>query len=272
MNNMNLSANGKWILAGEHTVTRGGLAVSFPDESFSMTLKSQKYEGQLLINSQQEYVDKFEKIFIEAKRLLQVPYSLDSSFSIESDIPVSCGFGSSAAVCVLLARWFVERGLCDDPLSLALSLEKTFHKNSSGIDIYSVFYKRPLAFSKKNGIKFLECAWFPNFKIHLVKSELTTFQCIEKVEKIFIENPQLGKEIDDKMQSATEKCLVALRDENIQLLAEGINIAANCFKEWGLITEHAIQKIDELKQNGAIAVKPIGSGGGGGILALYPNL
>lgn len=269
MSLMNLSVNGKWILAGEHTVTRGGTAISFPDTSVLMVLTSRKYDGQLLINSQQKYSEKFEKIFTEAKKILQISQNLDFSFSIESDIPVSCGFGSSAAVCVLLARWFAEQGLCDDPLALALLLEKTFHKNSSGIDIYSVFYKRPLVFSRNDGIKFLKCNWLPNFKIYIVKSESSTFQCIEKVEKIFTKSPKLGQEIDKQMQSATEKCLAGLREENLQLLADGINIAAESFQRWGLITENALQKMNELKQSGAIATKPIGSGGGGGILGLY---
>ena len=52
-------------------------------------------------------------------------------------------------------------------------------------------------------------------------------------------------------------------------LAHAINLANHCFFQWVLVSERLQQHMQMLKHNGAIAVKPTGSGGGGFVLSLW---
>ena len=61
----------------------------------------------------------------------------------------------------------------------------------------------------------------------------------------------------------------ALKEKNIEQLAESINNAADCFTQWGLISTPLKQHMLRLREMGAIAVKPTGSGGGGYVLSLW---
>ena len=53
------------------------------------------------------------------------------------------------------------------------------------------------------------------------------------------------------------------------VLAKAIDLAAECFQKWDLISESAKQHMRSLKEAGAIAVKPTGSGGGGFVVSLW---
>jgi mevalonate kinase len=54
-------------------------------------------------------------------------------------------------------------------------------------------------------------------------------------------------------------------------LAEAINTAADCFFQWGLISESLQHHMQTLFDAGALAVKPTGSGGGGFVVSLWEN-
>jgi len=55
------------------------------------------------------------------------------------------------------------------------------------------------------------------------------------------------------------------------MLCEAINSAADCFTQWGLVSESLQQHMLRLHDAGAIAVKPTGSGGGGYVISLWES-
>ena len=46
-------------------------------------------------------------------------------------------------------------------------------------------------------------------------------------------------------------------------------MAKDCFEQWGLIDSSVQAEMDRLSAQGALAVKPTGSGGGGYLLSLW---
>ena len=259
---MNFKVNAKWILAGEHTVIRGGQAISFPLPKYSMQI------------SEKNSIDQTDPVILDVIKYIERKLKIDvlnlCSFSINSNIPKGCGFGSSAALSVCISKWLYSKGACHDALKLALDIENLFHKNSSGLDVYSVYYNQPMIYARKTGMHLLETSWQPDFRFAIVDSEKNTIDCVNQVGSIWEKFPSYAENVDSDMQNAVSKCINALSKMDINELAEGMKLACNCFANWGLITEKVQYQIDAFYKNGALAAKPIGSGGGGGIVALFP--
>jgi mevalonate kinase len=64
--------------------------------------------------------------------------------------------------------------------------------------------------------------------------------------------------------------LESFESKSVIILKKSIDQAYACFADWGLIHGALNEHIDLLKKNGALAVKPTGSGGEGGhVLSLW---
>ncbi|MDR1366100.1 MAG: hypothetical protein LBJ03_03380 [Holosporales bacterium] len=263
--------SGKWILSGEHAVVHNRRAIAFPLPDRKMRLTWTAKEGSSFVSQNQpELAEILEKTFVHGADLANIPIPrLWGSFHMSSNINIGCGLGSSAAVCILVAKWFINRGYIDQAqlLLFATELENSFHSNSSGLDVAVVVAGRPILFSRPAGIKALNLTWKP--KLYLSSSGISgkTADAIKRVQSASNEI------LYDKMESATIICLKALTenfsDRSLGRLAQGINIACECFSDWGLVTKPLQQNMNNLTSAGAIAVKPTGAGDGGFILSLW---
>ena len=92
---------------------------------------------------------------------------------------------------------------------------------------------------------------------------------LQEAHEAAIDNLQ---QIDEDMDTAVNLALKALQhnseDALLQLTA-AIDKARNCFQRWGLISETLQHHMQLLKEEGALAVKPTGSGSGGHVLSLW---
>ena len=59
------------------------------------------------------------------------------------------------------------------------------------------------------------------------------------------------------------------RQEIRDKLKQSMDIAEDCFKQWGLIEGALLDHIEHLKGLGALAVKPSGAGLGGFVVSLW---
>ena len=96
-----------------------------------------------------------------------------------------------------------------------------------------------------------------------------TSRCIHHVQTQWHDNETRARAIDQQMADSVHQVQQALNDKSIQHLAHAINQAADCFQQWGLITDTLASQMHALRQAGAIAVKPTGSGGGGHLISLW---
>ncbi len=269
---MKFKVNAKFILSGEHAVIRGAKAIAFPATNYEMKLFASKRQENKRYPMPVEFKNNFEDIikFVNSKFNLDI--LSEYSFRVESDIPVSCGFGSSAAISVLISKFISQTYNIKNEIDLAIEIENLLHGKSSGLDVYAIYFNKPIIFQiieKQCFYEFIEPAFTPKFRIFMVDSEKNTRECISLVNTLLSTNFSSAKKLDSQMNLATNKCIYGIRNGDITMLADGINLAAKCFDNWGLITQKMKSKILEIYRNGAIACKPIGSGGGGGILALF---
>lgn len=281
---------GKWVLAGEHSVLRGGSALALPHPEFSLELSFNPGEDSLSVYpSQAQYI--IDELLSAIQKNLSHRLSHFTAprgeLRIASSIPVGAGLGSSAALCVALTRWVCEPLGIDESeqFEFARSLEHRFHGKSSGMDVAAAALGHPILFSMSAGAKTLALRRLPRFSFHDTKLRASTHDCIKIVEHFRSKNPPLSMQVDDAMDQATVRCLGGLTlynrsgtdapthpDESekaLVALSDGMAQAQRCFEEWGLVPKSVGQLVEDLLSQGARAAKLTGAGGGGFVVALW---
>ncbi|MFZ4403530.1 MAG: mevalonate kinase family protein [Pseudobdellovibrionaceae bacterium] len=279
---------GKWILAGEHSVLRGVTALVFPLSSCCLELT---YSDQVSLQNPtdkhlslqlsgaygQELQLLFWGVFEKACDLKNINRDLlQGHVHLQSGIPIGAGLGASAALCVAVTQWLGALGFVSesDYYEFAKNLENLFHGESSGVDIAVVLSGQGLLFSRSGQREKFAPQWQPRWAISYCGQRGATMECVQKVKGWIEKNPSEGQHLDKKMQEAVELAHKALQLDEIHgldSLVKALNVAKDCFDQWGLTEGAAQSHMQWLLQQGALAVKPTGSGGGGYILSLWKD-
>lgn len=273
------TTHGKWILAGEHSVLRGHGALVFPIPGKTLTL-SYTRESDSELNAIFEGTHGadthllFWSVLEQGQQLLGKSLkNLTGHFHVINEIPIGVGMGASAALCVALARWFSSQGCLnvESIYSFARNLEDLFHGKSSGLDIAGVSFSFGVYF-KEGTIHSIQKVWSPHWFLSSCGQIGMTSHCINQVQELWGTNPTKAQQIDLVMQGSVEKATQALAKMDkysLLILKEAMTEAANCFKDWGLVSDNLQQHMNYLMEAGALAVKPTGSGGGGYVVSLW---
>ncbi|MDX9731029.1 MAG: hypothetical protein RBT63_04600 [Bdellovibrionales bacterium] len=291
--------HGKWILVGEHAVVRGVPAIAFPVYGKSLSLRwraqdetgSSEFSARFAGDRGAEFQLLFSGVFDRALEILGRAGDATlrtGHFEVESTLPVGAGLGASAALAVAVGRWFVSRGAIEEAklFGFCREIENLFHGESSGVDVAVALENRGLYFQNNQGerqgtsqgtstMRGFDLAWQPIWYISSSGARGITSECVAKVKALGQENPRKGEELDRKMALAVQKAervlcdASASEDERLEKLVEAIELAGDCFEEWGLSGGELGRHLQWLRDSGAIAVKPTGSGGGGYALSLW---
>lgn len=273
---------GKWILAGEHSVLRGSPALVFPLQSRWLELSySPTPDIPLKLQLDGDHGGEMQLLFWgvleKAAELTKIQRSdLRGRLQLKSSIPVGAGLGASAALCVAMSRWFHAMQLIqeNEMYEFARTLENLFHGESSGVDIAVALSGQGIRFSRSIGHQTAErntlsLNWKPQWYVSYSGKRGVTSECVNKVKALIARDPELGQKMDDQMKEAVAKAQAALSMDEKQGFAElksAIDLANNCFVQWGLSPE---EHSKWLSDHGAAAVKPTGSGDGGYMLSLW---
>lgn len=269
---------GKWILAGEHAVLRGCPALAFPLKSKAFDLSYHPSVGGLQVDFEGSHGEDFKLLFYGVlenahSQLKNVP-PIEGKFKISSSLPVGTGLGASAALCGAVARWCAAQEWIKQEAiyEFARRLEDLFHGESSGVDLAVSLSGEGVCFVRKEGIKPLKVSWRPKLFLSYCGRRGMTSDCVTKVKLLFETDAARAKTLDAQMLRAVQmaqKALSLSENDGLVLLKESLELAGACFEEWGLCVDDLSNHLRHLKSEGALAVKPTGSGGGGYVLSLW---
>lgn len=269
----------KCIVAGEHSVLRGYPALVFPVHRTSLTLSYKKTAQEFSVEFTGPYAKELGLVFWgvleEAlKKVGKKRSDLSGELTVEDNIPIGGGLGASAAVCVAVARLWQELNFItvEGIYEFSRNLENLFHGESSGVDIAAAMANQGLFFLRGGERTPLIINWQPAWYLSYSGKKGMTSECVQKVKAVGMSSPGRLEKIDKQMLRSVELAKQALEmDEKsgMELLANSIDLANNCFRQWDLIDHELQQHMDLLTQRGALAVKPTGSGGGGYVLSLW---
>jgi len=267
----------KWILAGEHSVLRQNPAIVMPLKAYQLQLTYQQQGEKLTADFKgcngAEVHMLFWSVIEHGLTLIDKSINeISGHFILTNDIPIGAGMGASAALCVAIARWFHHKKWIfeHEILNFGQQLEDLFHGKSSGLDIAGVNSQQGILFRHAQQ-NLITQTWQPQWYLSFCGQIGITAQCVNKVAKLWDDEPQLAQHIDNQMNKAVTDAVSSLKNKNEEQLANAINLSCDCFRQWDLISEGMLNHMNQLREAGAVAVKPTGSGEGGYVLSLWDS-
>tara|TARA_B100001248_G_scaffold262722_1_gene261562 strand:+ start:3554 stop:4429 length:876 start_codon:yes stop_codon:yes gene_type:complete len=266
----------KCILSGEHAVLRGYKAIAMPVKSLNTILKieeSPNFQVDFYGERGEEVRMAFWMAMEKALELVEKKRSdLSGKITIDNKIPVGSGLGASASLCVavteimLFYSWLNK----DQAFRFAKSLEDVFHGESSGLDIAVSLKGECILFHRENGIQEIQPVWQPNMYLTYSGHRGLTADCIKKVKELWAKDENYAASIDEKMSHSVERFLSSLKSKDeIYLVKEALDMGLSSFQDWNLVSANLREHMQSLRNQGALAMKPTGSGDGGYVLSLW---
>ena len=267
----------KILLFGEYGIMLNSDALSIPFKKFHGSLeKSKLISNEHRISNIKliefyNYIIKNEPLF-DIISFENLKIDIDSGLYFNSNIPIASGLGSSGALVSSIINKYSKIDLSsiqNEELKKIMSIiESKFHGNSSGFDPLVSFFNKPILLSEGN-IKLLDDLKFPNFKIYLVDSKISssTSEMIELFNQKQNQKDFLSV-FNESFIKLTNECIYNLMYNSDYFRDSIKNLSETTFKNMNEMIPESLNEIwqEGLKSN-KYYMKLCGSGGGGFFLA-----
>lgn len=190
-----------------------------------------------------------------SKLNFQLPSGVD--IKLNSDIPIGCGMGSSAAaimsVLLSLINLFNLEIELKKILKLGLEAENLQHGKSSGLDLYLAAYGGCVSYNNFTSTKLNEV----NFPIHIVNTGApgsSTGECVQHVRKTINE----GSLLDD-FSAVTNTVINSIEKNDEKSMQKAVKENNKLLEKLGVVPQRVKEFITDLELSGNSA-KICGSG------------
>ncbi len=280
------SAPAKIILFGEHAVVYGrpALAVPVPELRARATLRQNPQAANRGLGIRAPAVSIQDEVgnlpadhplavvIHRTLELLDREMPAGCDLQIESNIPVSGGMGSGAAVSVAVIRalaGFFDRPLTREQVnSLAFEIEKIHHGSPSGIDNTVVTYEEPVYFVKSQPIHRLRVA--KPFTLVIADSGIPspTAITVAAVRRAWQTEPVRYEQLFDEIGTLAQMARFAIETGRTEELGPLMDQSHVRLCEIDVSRPEIDRLVDAARQAGALGAKLSGGGRGGNVIAL----
>lgn len=304
-------APGKLILSGEHAVLYGQPALAMAINRYVKTtvtkgplsqilfdLSDLAYQAPLSFNALRRLKDKIKNKYHRFVRgeftirdVLQKPFELaqfalgtltealelalppGTNIKVQSDLPIGCGMGSSAATILSVMQamaCFSSSPLPEEKLfKLALEAENMQHGQSSGLDLH-IALRGGCLLMEGPSLTVRPLPTIPLYLVHTGVPATTTGQCVEHVAPYF-----KSAQLQDAFATATRAMDKALAQQSWHTLRDAIRENHRLLAHIGVVPSRVQQFVKDIESvNGAAKVCGAGAISGenaGALLVAIPE-
>lgn len=274
MRKVKVSAPGKVILTGEHSVVYDKPAVlAAVNLRLSLSLEQSSVKDKIL-SPEPEGLIKYGVEKLKSYYGLSFPLKV----KVSSEIPIGCGLGSSAALSTALSgafrkfagyQWNLEK--IND---LAYEIEKKQHGNPSGADNTVSTYGGFIYYRKRKTPRFSHLKVnkeLPLLVLNTGRPDESTEEMVTLVRKLFDRTPLRVKKILKRMEGVTEHFLEFLSGREKISIRKMIKENEMLLEKLGVVSPSVMRLIRKIESIGG-AAKITGAGGfcqGSGMILAY---
>ena len=280
------SAPGKIILFGEHFVVHGTPAIlaainkrvtvtsTFTENK---TIKVNSELGTLdvpISSSYKEAKSEFRPFVYLANKMINSNQNVNGlEITIDSDIPIGVGLGSSSACCVAAAtsisRLFKELS-SEEILKMSIEAEKTIFPDTSGADCTVCTYGGIIEYDKINGSKKNTDASNLNLLITNSMIPHSTKRSVEKVSKFKEDDEERFSQLCALETKLIDEVNIALKNKDLITLGLKMSENQKYLEEIQVSNDTLRGMIGSLKEI-SLGAKITGAGDGGCVIALVKD-
>ena len=279
------SAPGKIILFGEHFVVHGTPAIlaaidkrvtvtsSFTDNN-TIRVNSELGTLEVPISSSYEVKSEFRPFVYLANKMVGSNQNVNGlEITINSDIPIGVGLGSSSACCVAatasISGLFKELS-SEENLKMSIEAEKTIFPDTSGADCTVCTYGGIIDYDKINGSK--KNTDTSNLNLLIANSMIphSTKRSVEKVSKFKEDNEDRFSQLCVLETKLIGEVNLALKNKD--LIRLGLKMSENQkYLEEIQVSNDTLRDMMSCLNEISLGSKITGAGDGGCIIALVKD-
>ena len=280
------SAPAKIILFGEHFVVHGTKAIlaaidkrvtvtsSFTENK---TIKVNSELGTLEVpisSSYEEAKSEFRPFIFLANKMINSNQNVNGlEITIDSDIPIGVGLGSSSACCVAatasISGLFKEVS-SEENLKMSIKAEKTIFPDTSGADCTVCTYGGIIEYDKINGSKKNTDASNLNLLITNSMIPHSTKRSVEKVSKFKEDDEERFSQLCALETKLIDEVNIALKNKDLITLGLKMSENQKYLEEIQVSNDTLRGMIGSLKEI-SLGAKITGAGDGGCVIALVKD-
>ena len=277
------SAPGKIILFGEHFVVHGTKAIlAAIDKRVTVTStftdnKTIKVNSQLgtievpISSSYEEVKSEFRPFVYLANKIINSEQNVSGlEITIDSDIPIGVGLGSSSACCVAAAASISElfnELSSEEILKMSIEAEKTIFPDTSGADCTVCTYGGMIEYPS---IEKIDNTFDLNLLIANSMIPHNTKNSVEKVNKFKENDEERFSQLCDLETKLIDEVITAMKNNDATTLGLKMSENQKYLEEIQISNDTLRDMISSLKEI-SLGTKITGAGDGGCIIALVKD-